>query len=675
MPFIKLENFSGIVPRTGAIQLPPNNAQIARNVRLSSQELRSWKKPLPEYTLGLQSVETIYKLYNEDSGEFVWLEWATDVDAVRAPINDDTDFRVYYTGDGEPKKSNWSLATASGLSAKPFPNKFLSLKVPAPLFPLSLSASGGSGSTETRAYVYTYVSTFGAVSEESAPSEANTVLCNETGATISITGFTWAATYSQTGTTITVTETAHTLFSGQVVYLEFTSGTATSGWYTVTVTGSDTYTVETATSATTSGNVTVLAKLPNGTYNVTHRRIYRTVVGATTVSYQLVDEIPLSTTTYSDVKEVVELGSLLQTQNWNPPPDDLKGLVAMPNGMLAAFRENEIWFCEPYHPHAWPDIYTLTTSFPIVGLGVYGTTLVVLTESEPFLITGSSPLAMSQSKISMTQPCVSKKSIASDQYGVMYASPNGVVSIGPDGTDVISWPLYTRTEWQLLNPATMKSLIYNNQYIGFYAVAEGTRAIVLTRADQPPLIELAFDAGAVFLDRTTADIFAASITDNVIYRLDADDVNPTFYEWKSKKFVVPTPINFAVYKIRANFGDITSIEDYNAVVNEITAANQQIWADTSKQVQEAFNDIEFNSFEVNGSLMQTIPRIGDPRSLNLIISADGNICYSSGVFSEEPVRLPAGKKCYTWEVELSGNIPVQNFVMATSVEELKGVID
>ena len=62
-------------------------------------------------------------------------------------------------------------------------------------------------------------------------------------------------TYSQTGTTVTVTITAHGYTSGQIAYLDFTSGTAVDGAYTVTVTDANTFTVTQA-SRTTSGNVT-----------------------------------------------------------------------------------------------------------------------------------------------------------------------------------------------------------------------------------------------------------------------------------------------------------------------------------------------------------------------------------------------------------------------------------
>ena len=68
-------------------------------------------------------------------------------------------------------------------------------------------------------------------------------------------------TYNVPGsTTCTVTITAHGLTTGDRVYLDFTSGTATDDAYVVTVLTANTFTV-TVTSATTNGNVTMYAKI------------------------------------------------------------------------------------------------------------------------------------------------------------------------------------------------------------------------------------------------------------------------------------------------------------------------------------------------------------------------------------------------------------------------------
>lgn len=61
-------------------------------------------------------------------------------------------------------------------------------------------------------------------------------------------------TYSQSGTTITVTSTAHGLTTGQKVSFTPLTGEADAGAYTVTVTNSDVFTITSGTSETTSGN-------------------------------------------------------------------------------------------------------------------------------------------------------------------------------------------------------------------------------------------------------------------------------------------------------------------------------------------------------------------------------------------------------------------------------------
>jgi plastocyanin len=61
--------------------------------------------------------------------------------------------------------------------------------------------------------------------------------------------------YTQSGTTITVTSNAHGLSNGDHVYADFTSGTAVDGFLTVSSAATNTFVLTAAASATTSGNV------------------------------------------------------------------------------------------------------------------------------------------------------------------------------------------------------------------------------------------------------------------------------------------------------------------------------------------------------------------------------------------------------------------------------------
>jgi hypothetical protein len=73
-----------------------------------------------------------------------------------------------------------------------------------------------------------------------------------------------SGTYARTNpsSTITVTIVNHGFSNGQRVFLDFTSGTARDGAYTITVTGDDTFTcVDPLVVTTTSGNVTAYAEI------------------------------------------------------------------------------------------------------------------------------------------------------------------------------------------------------------------------------------------------------------------------------------------------------------------------------------------------------------------------------------------------------------------------------
>jgi hypothetical protein len=69
------------------------------------------------------------------------------------------------------------------------------------------------------------------------------------------------ATYGRSGTTVTVTQSAHGLANGDVIGIDFaagTGGTATNGNYVVTVTNSSTFTVTDINSGTISASPTMV---------------------------------------------------------------------------------------------------------------------------------------------------------------------------------------------------------------------------------------------------------------------------------------------------------------------------------------------------------------------------------------------------------------------------------
>ena len=208
---------------------------------------------------------------------------------------------------------------------------------------------------------------------------------------------------------------------------------------------------------------------PTGAYGINKKRIYRTVTGASGVTtYRLLEEIPVATTTATDTSPDADLGEALLSTLWDPPPEDLEGLIGLPNGIMAGFVGRDIFFSEPYQPHAWPRDYVQVSAYDIVGLASFGTTIVVGTKGRPYLITGAHPATIVMVEQELRQPCIAKRSFAHvGQQGVVYASPNGIVLVGPGGAELISRDAYDLRAWRALGPENIQAFYHDNQLLLF----------------------------------------------------------------------------------------------------------------------------------------------------------------------------------------------------------------
>lgn len=170
MATIKIGKFGGEVPRLADHLLDPSQAQLAQNVKVVSGALRAWKKPATVFSPVRANVKSFYRMLHTDGTER-WLTFIEDVNVVPGAVANDSDTRVYYTGQATPRKTNYALATNNGTVTE-CPFDYLELGVPAPSAAPTLAVVGGSGTTTTRSYVYTFLTSWG---EESTPSLPVTV--------------------------------------------------------------------------------------------------------------------------------------------------------------------------------------------------------------------------------------------------------------------------------------------------------------------------------------------------------------------------------------------------------------------------------------------------------------------------------------------------------------------
>ena len=181
MTAIRIQDFKGTAPRQSPRLLGPSQAQTALDARLFQREVQTYTGLLAVGTAfnGINT-KTIYRYVDNGVGYF--FDWATAVNVARVPVTGDTKNRVFYTGDGVPKKTGNDIAIPIS-SAGPQSWYNMGVKNPATKPTASVSA-GGAGAVRATAYVITYVTGWG---EESGPSPASAILTTADGGTITVT--------------------------------------------------------------------------------------------------------------------------------------------------------------------------------------------------------------------------------------------------------------------------------------------------------------------------------------------------------------------------------------------------------------------------------------------------------------------------------------------------------
>lgn len=219
------------------------------------------------------------------------------------------------------------------------------------------------------------------------------------------------------------------------------------------------------------GDVTVgtFETPPSTKRNITNMRIYRANTGSDQTVYQFVAEIASPFADYLDQVADLDLGEVLQTESWDPPPSNLRGITALPNGGMAGFYGKTVCFAEPYYPHAWPPEYQIAVDHDVVGLGVVPNGVAILTKGPVYIASGDHPRAMSVRHFNDSQACSSKRSIASTIGGVLYSSPDGLAFVGSSGFRLVTEAYATKREWQAsFEPTAIKGFWHDGKYIGFH---------------------------------------------------------------------------------------------------------------------------------------------------------------------------------------------------------------
>ena len=236
--------------------------------------------------------------------------------------------------------------------------------------------------------------------------------------------------------------------------------------------------------------------------------------------------------------------------------------------------------------------------------------------------------------------------------------------------DVFTREIITQDEWQEFNPTTISAAMYNNLYMAAYRKAGHNAMLVFSRGDQPALVEYTFTPTALHVERGTGRLFCLNEEDGYIYQMDADPINKEAMSWKSKRFVNPYWTSFSAMKLDGDFGSNVDVEAWEEYRLQAISLNQSVWRERKGlSLLGEFNVVGLNHFEVNGSLLQSLPTKADFRSVTVTLIADGKEVYSKVFTDIMACRVPP-VKAYSWEILFTGAVNVRSFALSTTMREL-----
>lgn len=159
------------------------------------------------------------------------------------------------------------------------------------------------------------------------------------------------------------------------------------------------------------------------------------------------------------------IGAGLTTNTYFHAPDDLQGLIELPNGCLAGFTLDDttggkvtgtVHVSEPYQPHAWPIEYRWKVNYKIISLAKVPEGFLALVKGRHSLITGSTPDLMNENVLETQQSCRTREGVQEIGGTVVWDSPDGLAIYGGGAISVVSTDVWSREQWSELSEGGVK---------------------------------------------------------------------------------------------------------------------------------------------------------------------------------------------------------------------------
>jgi len=289
--------------------------------------------------------------------------------------------------------------------------------------------------------------------------------------------------------------------------------------------------------------------------NAIYTRIYRSGPDG---QYYLAGKVSIGVLEFEDIYNEGEYERLVQGEplgNFGNPPEGLTNLCLVAGGVMAGTdHKKTVWLSDPNKPNVMT--YSRTTVENIVGMASTGSELIVCTEGNPELITGSHPAVMSQDIIMTNQACLSRDSITQVKNAILYAGTDGLVSVVGARGDIITSKVLSAKQWMEYDPASMIGVSLDGKYYGFNSTGN----------------TFVFDLGTGELSNISVSANAAysDISEDAIYIDQGDGARKLFGHISTKLnktvqsrfYRFPNPLQFTAIRVNAESYVDTQVEVY-----------------------------------------------------------------------------------------------------------------
>lgn len=405
---------------------------------------------------------------------------------------------------------------------------------------------------------------------------------------------------------------------------------------------------------------------------ITLQRIYRSQTGSAGTYLYLIDERAASSANYVDTKPADDFDEALPSSGWTPPPDDMRGLVSMANGMMAGFRGKEVWFSEPWRPHAWPDRYVMTVNTEIVGLASIGTVLVVMTKGSPYLMAGAHPDSIQSAKLEANFACINGRAIVDLGFAVCYPAEQGLVTVTADGAvKLATASLFSREDWLSFTPSNIVAAQHSGAYVMSYDTIDGNGAryagsLLINVGAAEYLVRSNTVMSACWYDSDRSALYFTENGNGSVFRFDDPDMPVATGFWKSKEFWTTRPENFGAILVDVDQSRIKSDTAIAAELASIIENNETVLA--AGFMDDGISDAAIGELTIGGDDLMRPPNY---YSVTVTVFADG-VAIRTFKPTGNVDRLPAKSKSRKWEIAVSSSVSVSQIIMAGTVDELRG---